>query len=282
MRNGQKPDFLTLGNQVVGVTLSSDHVSEHEWGFEPLKMSLGVPGSQAEFGIDRRRIRVTPEGLRWHKFADGSEGFGFLSNYVWEKVEKVAPPFRTRRVEPVYKIGPKKGQVKPGKPTFESFGVAAAWDERSFLVRATKGEEASKLREVWEAIVAGDAAIWISGGGPFGGHGLNIMIVSRIPQNFLDQMAEGDREEFEVQEYHKGTGIEKLLKDAGKGWFSLSPKRMPNGLIVRGTEEFLVPPGGIAWWLNPMDQRTNQYGWYNLEQLQAWARNEGPVLSVRP
>lgn len=282
MRNGKKPDFLTLNGQVVGVTLSSDHVAEHEWGIENLKKGLGVPGPQAGFGIDRRRIRVNPEGLRWHKFTDGSEGFGLMSHYGWEKVEKVAPPFRTRPVYPVYKIGPKKGQVKPGKPTYEGYGVAAAWDERSFLVRAAKGEETAKLREVWDAIVAGDAAIWISGGGPFGGHGLYIMIVSRIPQIFLDQMEEGDREEYEIQEYHKNTGIEKLLKDAGKNWYALIPRRMPNGLRVQGEENFLVPPGGIAWWLNPAEQRANNYGWYNLEQLQAWARNEGPIPIVGP
>lgn len=281
MQQGNKPEFYTLDNVVVGVNLSSDSCSEHEVGIENLKKFLGV-NPKANFGVDSRRIRSFPNWLRWYTLPDGSEGFGLMSDYVWDALEKVAPELPSRHVGPHFKSGPRKGQLKMGRGAiFEDYGIAATWDERSFLVRAAS-EEVSKLREIWDAIIAGDAAIWLSGGGPFGGHGLNIMIVSRIPKEFLDLQEQRDMEDLEVQEYHKSTGIEKLLKGAGKGWYSLRPQRMPNGMTVKRSAEPLVPPGGIVWWLNPCDQRNNNFGWYNLEQLQAWARNEGPIPIVRP
>jgi hypothetical protein len=285
MRRGNKPDFVYEGDKLVGVCLSSDSCSEHEWGIDAIRGLLGVePG--AEFGIERRRIRKTPQDfLRWHDFKDGSAGFGLQGHYGWEKVEQTAPARSGRRVGPVYKSGPRKGELKYGpsvKGIYEVKGIAAAWDEKSFFVRAAV-DSISKLREIWEAILAGDAAIWIAGGGPFGGHGLFIMIVSRIPPEYLSQMAENDREVHEVAEYHASSGIEDLLRAAGKKWFSLKPQRFPNGLRTqRSKPDYVVPPsGGIAWWLNPQDQRNNEAGWYSLEDLQAWARNEGPVISRR-
>jgi hypothetical protein len=276
MRRGDKPEFLVLEDRIVGINLSSGHCAEHEWGFDSTKKILGV-NPKAGFGIDSRRIRSTPERLRWYKLPDGSEGFGLMDDYEWGKVDRVAPELPSRHVGPRFKSGPRKGELKMGRGAiFESYGVAAAWDERSFLTRTT-GEDVTKLREVWDAIVAGDAAIWMAGGGPFGGHGLYIMIVSRIPKEFLELQEQSDMDEYEVQEYHRSTGIEKLLKDAGKGWFSLHPQRFPNGFTTRRGVVADTTTGGYAWWLNPSDQKNNEFGWYTLEELQAWARNEGPI-----
>lgn len=285
MRRGNNPDFVYAGDKLVGVCLSSDHVSEHEWGIGTLRSLLGVDQT-AGCGIERRRIRKTdPTFLRWHDFKDGSAGFGLQGHYGWEKVEQSAPSLPTQRVGPIYKSGPRKGEIKYGPKTkgiYQVKGISAAWDERSFFVRAA-GDDVAKLREIWEAVLAGDAAIWIAGGGPFGGHGLFIMMPSRIPQEYLDKQAEGDREAHEVAEYHASTGIEELLRSTGKKWFSLKPQRFPNGLRThRSQPDYVVPPsGGIAWWLNPQDQRNNDAGWYSLEDLQAWARNEGPVITRR-
>ena len=280
MRSGPKPEFVVLdGGVVVGVNLSSDSCSEHEWGISPMKMALGVDQSQG-FGIERRRIRKLPEGwLQWRELSDGSQGFGLQSPWSWENnFEKCLErhDFRKRHIPRLYKTGPKKGTPRPGPGTWEKYGLAAAWGERDFFVRAMSAEDIANLRQIWEAIQAGNGAVWISGGGPFGGHGLFFMDITKIPQEYLDTLYEGDKEAHETKEYHDSTGIEKLLKDAGKGWFSLRPQRFPNGFTTRHGV-VVDKTGGYAWWLNPSDQKNNEFGWYTLEELQAWARNEGPI-----
>lgn len=277
MRSGSEPKILTADDgRTFGVCLSSDHCAEHEWGIDEIRRAFGM--SSDDFGVDRRRVRVKPDGLRWATWSDGSEGFALQSVREWDN--SPAPStrglnFRLAHVGPeIYKSGPKKGKPKPGPGIYEERGIAAAWDERSFAVRG-KGDDIARLREVFDALTALDAAIWIYGGGPFGGHGLLIAIASRIPEDGARQMYEADRERHEVMEYHRSTGIEAALKAAGKRWYALSPKRFPNGLRTGGGQK--AEPGGIAWWLNPQDQRNNNAGWYSLADLHAWARNEGPI-----
>jgi len=55
-----------------------------------------------------------------------------------------------------------------------------------------------------------------------------------------------------------------VLNDQGKQWRSL--------------ERWQWMDGQIRFWLNPTDQVQYQAGWYTIDELFQWSRNQGPVL----
>ncbi len=58
--------------------------------------------------------------------------------------------------------------------------------------------------------------------------------------------------------------VKTLLNDQGKQWRSL--------------ERWQWMDGQIRFWLNPTDQVQYQSGWFTIDELIQWSRNNGPVL----
>ncbi|GAB4446740.1 MAG: hypothetical protein OHK0015_50340 [Chloroflexi bacterium OHK40] len=58
--------------------------------------------------------------------------------------------------------------------------------------------------------------------------------------------------------------VKAVLNDQGKQWRSL--------------ERWQWMDGQIRFWLNPTDQVQYQSGWYTIDELIQWSRNNGPVL----
>ena len=75
-----------------------------------------------------------------------------------------------------------------------------------------------------------------------------------------------DEDYFRLITVASETGIYKILKDAGKRFFALSPKWKDDN-----KEE-------VVFWLNPIEQHIYNYGWFTVEDLKLWAKNEGPVM----
>jgi hypothetical protein len=67
--------------------------------------------------------------------------------------------------------------------------------------------------------------------------------------------------------------LEKKLREAGKKWFALSPRWATE---KHNTEH------SVVFWLNPMEQRTNNSGLYTVEELLLWAENKGPIVRSKP
>ena len=71
------------------------------------------------------------------------------------------------------------------------------------------------------------------------------------------------------------TGIEEVLKKAGKRYYALSPRWAAS---IKGTKNGEVETKyGVVFWLNPCDQYKNNYGHFTVEELQQWAKGEGPI-----
>lgn len=90
-----------------------------------------------------------------------------------------------------------------------------------------------------------------------------IAIASRLSQAVTDDWLQADLEDKNLKEEVLATGIEEKLHLAGKRYFALSPRREKDG--------------GIIFWLNPMEQDKNNYGWFKLAQLEQWIKNKGPI-----
>ena len=78
-------------------------------------------------------------------------------------------------------------------------------------------------------------------------------------------MTDTDLDTIELQKAVARTGIHKLLKEADCKYYALSP---------RWADESKTE---VKFWLNPYDQTNNNYGWYAVEDLEAWVNGEGPI-----
>jgi len=69
------------------------------------------------------------------------------------------------------------------------------WNDGSFAAFSIDPDEQAKLKELYEAIQRGDAAIWLGGGGVFQNAGLCIAVASRLPQEAIAEWEKFDKEQ---------------------------------------------------------------------------------------
>lgn len=217
---------------IVALSFGADAAAEHEMGIGPLRGAFGLDASK--IGLDRRRIRHVPESFVW-VVGPNFEGFCYP-----------APP------------------VTPTTPIRFSGDLWIAWDEEAFAAYARTSAEKERLRDLFDAIKAGEGAMWTGVVGPFLGQGLVLGVATRLPSEVTDQWAKADDEHRRLHADALASGVEVRLRAAGKSWFALTPRRLEEG--------------GLAFWLNPMDHSKNEMGLYSVADLDAWARGEGPVI----
>ena len=251
MRRGNKPSIIKNDNgQVLGVCLSSDFTSEHEWGINGINQAFGKPGADSQkfsvpkqipiFGLERRKITQVPKDFYWF---ESNKHAGIVYWNAWDKVRR--DPAETRELG------------------FGNGALAAAWDEKSFAVISTDVLQLTDLLEIFESMYALNGAIFLGGRETvFDNPGLCLAIASRLPKEMTDGWYAVDKEAYEVQQEMAATGIEELLRTAGKEYFALSPRRKDGKLI---------------FWLNPQEQNKNNSGWFTLEDLKDWAAGKGKI-----
>jgi hypothetical protein len=243
-----------IGNEsgkVCGVCLGFDFAAEHEWGIEEIN----------------RRFKINPKGIGIKRYQTTTSNSDFI--YLEEDKNVIMLTFEHRYKDPqtmkdrvCHDLGWQYTKVKEGEQE-----LCAAWDEGSFQVIVSKKacKEWEGIKDVYNALLKKDAAIFISGGSFVDKQGLVIGIVSELPKNVDEDMKESQNQWKEYEAYEKKTGIKEKLEKAGKKWFALR---------VKNKDEH----GVYWWWLNPQEQDDNNYGWYTTEDLEDWANNTGKIL----
>lgn len=249
MRKGRENGFLIIDEKLVGINLGADHVAEHEWGIKGIRAKLGIDTSKT--GLAQRKVSKTHSDLHW------------LENFQLNKKDKKDKSRWT---------GIYFERIYDGDEAYIREGVygedlLTLWDEDGFCAVSSNPEKVAQLKEVYDAFANNDIAIWLGGGGPFQNAGLAVAIASRLPKEITDSWQQHDVEHNKLMFDFYATGIEAKLKAAGKGYFALSPRREEDGSLI--------------FWLNPMEQKANNYGWFKLPDLEAWARNEGPIINKK-
>lgn len=270
MRQGHDNGVLTnTAGEFIGIALGADYCAEHECGIRGLQRDFGIPGPTKEKpGIEARRITTTgaPMGLALlalpnpdkKKRARKDRDVALLYNPGLDVAEQQAFAGRQPRW--------------PGQP------MATFWDEGSFLIRV-EAELTPQLVELRDAFEAKDVSIFLSGRAAFDKGGLVVIITSKTPEAQAKIMAASDLSTISIKERAEATGIEKKLEAAGKRWFALRPGCL---LVSRRDGELVQTKYDVMFWLNPMDQHINNYGWFTVEELEQWAENRGPVVSPPP
>lgn len=260
MRQGNKPQFLMNGSEMIGVNLGADFCSEHEWGIKDIRRAFGLKEDESIMGIERRRVTTFPDATKFALLKTKEHWTLIFRSYGHNEIKE----FNDSQLH-----------------RWRDAPMTAAWSEGDFAVRVFGGvDDRSKLwlEELYHALIEGGAAIWLGGGWAFQNAGLTIAIIDRIPQESLDQMRDSDLEVKQrmdaTEAIEKKTNLTKRLKDAEKRWIALSPKiYVPEN---KGWREHTI--FDIVYWLNPSDQQNNKYGYVTVEDLLAWAQDKGPIV----
>lgn len=273
MRNAHSGGILLNDQgQFAAWNLGADYCAEHEWGIKRLQQILGISQDDSIFGIERRR--VTQVHADYIHFAEtktkavlsvGDE-VSYARKYRPEGLAEL-----TKRYQPWKKYTDYKTKTF----TVES---TTAWDEKSFIISVEGKENKAHLKELYEALVSGKAAVWLGGGGVFQNAGLVVGIIDRINGVNKQAMYDADKERYDTKQYVKSIGIEETLRKAGKAWFALSPGSV---LKSRVGDQPISTKYDVMFFLNPQEQHKNNYGWFTVEELEQWADNKGPVIKEK-
>lgn len=252
-----------------GVSLGYDRCAQHEWGIASMLELLGVALPEFPLGVGDRQVRKSPaEWLSLHEFSCRPR----------DKRRKAYPAALLVLHEDPVSRQPGNGEQLMracgldfrSEPT-DSFykpahDLASSWDRESFALLARGDVNIARLRELHAAFLACDIAVAVPWTQSFFVGGVSFALPSRMPEEAKAQVLEQDLAHKALYEAAEATGIEALLAAAGKTYHALSPS-----WFDEARDE-------LIFYLNPSDQRRYQHGWFTLAELQAWARDAGPVL----
>lgn len=244
---------------LIGINLGADYCSEHEWGIKELRQKFGM--SDNEYGLAKRTIRKIPTWL----------------DYQTDKITPYITFYdgRDKTVLVMSQYADAHHLDKMSELSSYSYKeeMNTAWDEGSFGVVAFSKDDREAVREIHEAILQLDLAIWLGGGGVFQNAGLVLAIVSRVPKDKAQTLHDADVDREKLKKAVEATGIEGYLKLAKKSWFALAPSwKTAKSFMEAETKH------SVVFWLNPMEQHIHKSGWFTVEDLELWAEDKGPVM----
>ena len=277
MRRGNDGGWLLdKEGRTVAINLGADFCAEHEWGIKGLRQAFGLSPDEdvTTVGISRRTATKIPPPCSWRSESNESLYFEMtkkrpptaalvFSDHGYAK-NLVAAALGTEKINhnELFLSDP-KSRWNEGREC----NLATAWSEGDFGVLVRGLDYCNRLQEIWDAIQKMDVAIWVGGGGVFENGGLVVAIRSRCPEEGIIKMLEADKERFALQKAADASGIADLLKKAGRRWFSLAPKQWNK-----------EKPTEPLFWLNPCEQQKYDSGWFNLDDLRAWAEDKGRIV----
>lgn len=277
MRKGNDCDFIYDENQqVIGLNLGADFCAEHEWGIDGIKRGFGMPINENEkpfaswwkailgigkpvMGIDKRAITKCPDTLL------KGESTIETTDYSDKK--------RKKQKLKVYYLGYKSYFYGEDKHQIFKQKLKEIWDgskqvwgwwaEDDFMVASTNKEAIDQL---FQAFQNKDVVIMLGGGHVFKNSGLCLIQKSKISEENKKYLYDNDFESWQLKQAAVKTGIYERIEKGGKRFFALSPRWKD-----QDKKE-------IVFWLNPQEQQKYSSGWYSVEDLDKWVKDEGPVI----
>jgi hypothetical protein len=242
--------------RTLAVNLGADYCAEHEWGIKKLYEAFGVKYEIGTYGLKKRKISKVPESLVWVKLLDGRQGFAYRS-YWFRSAEVSLIDDGDLKSYEIFDRDTHKMKPNPVQ-------LVAAWSDDDFACLSKDPTDIKYLREIFEQFAKKNIIFTFSNALPaFENPGLIIAIANRMPKEAVEMLTKADKENHEIEKFVVKSKIRELLKEKGKGYFALHPKRWEDG--------------SIKFWLNPYDQHKVNYGWFTLEQVRQWADDKGPI-----
>lgn len=281
----EKQMIVNGAGSTCGISLGYDRCAEHENGISDLKKRLGVPTLVNPIGIEQRLTANGPNlgSLLFQEFkqtvpvdpASGKKTITVKSAVLacppdWQigqKIEKPKLPFNLKRYSSKKDFDFSALNTIPSYERSESDPyIEAQWARDAFEVTVFGEARCLVLKSIYEAMRAGRAALTLSGGHVFAGAGLCILNADGLTQADAELILNADKQRQHLLDVAHQSGVEQVLRAAGKTYYALAPR--------------LTPDGELEFWLNPTDQSKNRSGWFSVDELKAWAQGAGPVLKV--
>lgn len=256
---------------LVGLSLGYDFCAEHENGVRPLREALGVSGGLGVEG--RTATRAAPlatlepyehllpakRGSRKAREKVPAALFTILAQDVaWERTRPL-----TERLKGLWLADPDHTPYD-----LDRYDLSAEWSEGGLRVHARGATQVTRLTELAERWLNGDLAL----GDPhaFGflkRGGLSLIAPSRMTEAERDHVLRVDLDAQRLDQAADATGVRQALAAAGLRPYALSPAWTD------------ASETQVRFFLNPQDQQRVNYGWFNVEELLAWAKGEpSPIL----
>lgn len=259
--------ILEQDGVVFGVILAGDYTAEHENGIDDIRRVLGLPTKP--FGFTGRCITepytnfefTTGQKTDTVYLADDNGGLG--------QSKKVKSKTATLALDE-YAMRSMESRVRRYMAATDFIG---AWNWQGFGITGFDKAGIAVVELLAEGLRTGDFALWVGGGNlnPFSRGGLVLVRPSLVPQDLKDTMDHADQDAKRLQDAAEKTGIFKRLEKAGCKYFACSPRWLNNMETRQPTKH------DIIFWLNPMQQGQNNYGWFTVEELDQWTNGKGPV-----
>ncbi len=247
MRRGtHDTDFITLDEKIIGVNLGWDFTAEHEWGISDLTNAFGL--NTELLGFEGRKNTIVPEGLIFHN----SEGRSYLVYNSYLDDSRINSIASSRSLIP-----------------YGDTEIGAAWSNNDFGI-AVLEKNSYVLENLDDAFRTNNGVITLGGReDPFGNSGLILLDYRQIPEDMLEEARFEDKKArdhtIRCKKAEEESGVLEALKESGQKYIALSVKRFDDD-------------GNPIWWLNPMDQKNHDFGWYTTRDLLDWAQNKGPII----
>jgi len=253
MRRAHDSSFLFDDNgRFYGVCLGADFCAEHEWGIAGLKGAFGIVKNDKKMGAEKTKNTTVPKnGFDFFDLKDGA----ILSKY---------PAFWDAGCNHAKEII-RCAEIRKNKE------LECAWDEKDFAIYVDNKHK-DYLKQLHVAFYEKDIVFLFVN--QFLKNGLLLVIYSAMPAKLKESLIAKDQSNRLLLKEAEKTGIVKYLNKHGYtkygniGWMALSPA---------WKSEERKSKSDIIFWLNPMQQDINNYGWFTVEELKQWPHGEGPI-----
>jgi hypothetical protein len=145
----------------------------------------------------------------------------------------------------------------------------AAWDGGYFGIHVRGTENVAALKALYEGFKRKEIVFGMSPAKGWLGSGLVFALVSAFDDETKAEILEKDESHERLLAAFEASGIKDTLREAGCRYFALKPTWSEKPGIRYESE--------IRFWLNPMEQRENNSGWFSVADLEAWVKGEGPI-----
>ena len=296
MRRSPHCSWLTNeSGDIYAVYLAADYCGEHEQGIDELAHVLGIPKMRHPMGLKDRTISdldyIAKGGFI--RKADGKVQVGQIKREESYRKRgripiKTVPAsclsvtrYRDENLEQTLKEHGGKIFVDDLEEGKFSRRLQASWGRQGFQIVAI-GEDAVKaLAAITDGFAKGDIAIFMGGGSsiPFARGGMVITRPSLTPKEAVETLEMADAERKKLDHAADATGIVARVDIAdGKdglpfymrhsrpyGYFALTPDWLNENIVGKSEHS-------VMFFINPMDRQNVKFGWYRVEDLDAWLK----------
>lgn len=258
MRRSRETTIIRDDNgTLIGIAMKADFTAEHEWGIQDLKAKLGVKNTK--LGIQGRVIHA-PGSVFLLKSKKGA--YLYVPAYFEPDTDKLD----------------KESELHGWREET----LSSAWSGKDVCVYAKNKEDIQALEEIYAHVQKKNVAIGLGGAdpnNPFERAGLNLMIVSQMPNDVLQKIYDDDLDYSNLQKADKKTKLKEAIQAKYEGQWVGKPRISPSWAkdcpatrnekpIAESTKYTVV------YWMN-----SSKYcGWYTVEEIRQWMKTGKGII----